>query len=257
MNIIWNPSPNYTSGRRNRNIIAIVDHITAGSYPGCLSWLCNTAAKSSAHYLITKTGQVYQLVREADTAWHAGIVNKPSWKLHDGTNPNFRTIGIEHECLSGGQLTEPQYQATLQLHKELCEKYNIPIDRNHIIGHYEINSVDRPGCPGPNFPWTRLMSDLQKPDVAHEEEKDLTKEELTKILEDFKAELKAELSPKIYRYVEDTPSWAHAALNAAINSGTLAGEGKDGDKVIINLDLTGIKCYVALDRTIKKLVEAK
>lgn len=159
MNIKWNPSPNFTLGRNGKKIIAIVDHITAGTFPGCLSWLCNPNAKASAHYLINQKGEVYQLVREADTAWHAGGVNKPSWKLYDGTNPNKYTIGIEHEGFDG-TLTEAQYQATLQLHKELCEKYNIPIDRDHIIGHYQIDSVNRPNCPGPNFPWARLMKDL-------------------------------------------------------------------------------------------------
>ena len=165
LNINWKQSPNYTTGRNGKKIIAIVNHQTAGQCPGSLSWLCNAAAKASAHYLIYRDGTVYQLVKDSDTAWHAGAVNKPSWKLYDGSNPNHSTIGIEHECYPAvggdGNLTELQYQATLALHRQLIKAHSIPIDRDHIIGHCQIDSVNRPNCPGSAFPWDRLMKDLK------------------------------------------------------------------------------------------------
>lgn len=160
MNIQWAGSPNFTAGRNGKKIIAIVDHITAGLMPGTLSWMKNPAAKASAHYLVTKKGEIYQLVKDQDTAWHAGIVNKPSWPLYDGTNPNRYTVGIEHECVSGGELTKAQYQATLWLHKQLVQNYGIPATIDHIIGHNRIDSVNRPNDPGPLFPWQRLFADL-------------------------------------------------------------------------------------------------
>lgn len=111
--------------------------------------------------MIYRDGTVYQLVREKDTAWHAGGVNKPSWALYDGTNANRYTLGIEHECYPAvggdGNLTEVQYQATLELHRQLIKTYAITVDRAHIIGHYQIDSVNRPNCPGKAFPWDRLM----------------------------------------------------------------------------------------------------
>lgn len=155
-------STNYTKGRNGRKIIAIVNHITAGYMPGCLEWMKKLNSKVSAHYLITRDGQIIQLVDEKDTAWHAGEVKKPNWLLYDGTNPNQYTIGIEHEGFPQDGLTEAQYQATLKLHKELVKRHQIPIDKDHIIGHYRINSVDRVNCPGPKFPWDRIFSDLQK-----------------------------------------------------------------------------------------------
>lgn len=160
MHIQWAPSPNFKVGRKGRKIIAIVNHITAGLMPGTLSWLRNSAAKASAHYLVTKTGQVYQLVKDTDTAYHAGIVNKPNWSLYDGTNPNFYTLGIEHEALEGETLTELQYLATLGLHKELIVKWGITTDRDHIVGHYRLDSINRKNDPGPGFPWDRLFKDL-------------------------------------------------------------------------------------------------
>ena len=207
MDIKWNPSPNFTSGRSGRKIIAIVNHITAGAFPGCLNWLCNITSSASAHYLITRTGDVYQLVRESDTAWHAGIARKPTWRLHDGTNPNKRTLGIEHECISGGELTEAQYQATLQLQRELCAKYGIPADRDHIIGHCEINPVDRPECPGKDFPWARLMHDLTRADALH----DALEEGGEDALE------------KRYQTIDDIPAYAQAFIKDLVREGSLVG----------------------------------
>lgn len=162
MDIQWAPSPNIWKGRNGRSIIAIVNHITAGNFPGCLSWMQNPASKASAHYLVTRAGEIYQLVADEDSAFHAGAVARPSWSLYDGTNPNRYTIGIEHEGFDG-ELTEAQYQATLWLQRMLCRKWGIPADPDHIIGHYMIDAVNRPNCPGPNFPWQRLFADLTQP----------------------------------------------------------------------------------------------
>lgn len=155
-------TPNYQKGRGGRKPIAIVNHITAGLMPGCLSWMRNPVAKASAHYLVTKTGEIFQLVKDEDTAWHAGIVNRPSWQLYDGTNPNRYTIGIEHECISGGALTAEQYKSSLWLHEHLINKHGILISKDCIIGHCHIDSINRPNDPGTYFPWDNLFRDLLK-----------------------------------------------------------------------------------------------
>lgn len=164
--IRWVGSPNYSPGRNGRKIIAIVDHITAGLMPGTLTWMQNPLAKASAHYLVTRKGEIYQLVREEDTAYHAGVVNKPNWALYDGSNPNYYTIGIEHEGYKNqggdGSLTEAQYKATLWLHKRLIAKWGLMVTLDHIIGHCRIDSVNRSLCPGVNFPWKEIFTDLQK-----------------------------------------------------------------------------------------------
>lgn len=171
MKIQWKESPNFSS-RKGSKIIAIVNHITAGQFPGCRDWLCNPKAQSSAHYVVSRAGEIWQLVKDENASWHAGIVNKPSWALYNGINPNRYTIGIEHEGYGSnggdGTLTEDQYQATLWLHKQLIAKYGIVVDKDHIIGHYRIDSVNRPNCPGPNFPWAKLLNDLQVNTVLQE-----------------------------------------------------------------------------------------
>ena len=157
------PSKNCSS-REGRQIVAIVNHITAGQYPGCRYWLCNPQAEASAHYVISRSGEIVQLVQDAKKAWHAGEVRNPDWILYDGTDPNRYTIGIEHEGYKDkggdGNLTEEQYQATLWLHRQLIDRHGIIVDRDHIIGHYRIDAKNRAGCPGANFPWDRLFSDL-------------------------------------------------------------------------------------------------
>jgi len=157
--IKWVGSPNYGEGRGGYGVIAIVDHITQGDYPGCLVWMQNPESKASAHFLITKVGEILQLVKEDNRAHHAGVVNSPSWKYYDGHNPNYYTIGIEHEGWTGQAMPEPQYKASLWLHMYLMNKFKLPANSDHIIGHFRINT-DHAGCPGTGFPWSRLFQDL-------------------------------------------------------------------------------------------------
>lgn len=169
MNIIQKPSPNFTKGRKNvvnKKVIAIVEHITAGLMPGCLSWMCNPKAKASAHFLVAKDGKVYQLVNVADTAWTCGLAVKPIWSRYDGSNPNYYTINIEHECISGGELTEEQYQSTLALHRLLIDQFDLLVNRDTLVGHGRIDTVNRPNDPGDRFPWDRLFKDLATDDAV-------------------------------------------------------------------------------------------
>jgi N-acetyl-anhydromuramyl-L-alanine amidase AmpD len=95
-------TPNFWKGRAGYKPIAIVNHITAGLYPGCLSWMQNPKSSASSNYLVTKKGEIFQLVADENTAWANGGVNKPNWTiLKRGINPNYYTISIEHEGFSG------------------------------------------------------------------------------------------------------------------------------------------------------------
>jgi N-acetyl-anhydromuramyl-L-alanine amidase AmpD len=169
MEIKWSASPNYREGRKGYIPIIIVDHITAGSYPGCLSWMQNPDSEGSAHFLVTKKGLVFQLVDENNTAWANGYIEGATVDLdlvYQGINPNLYSLSIEHEGQPGDVMLEEQYQATLWLHKYLIKKWNIQIDNNHIIGHYRLDSVDRPNCPGSGFPWEKLFNDLEEINTA-------------------------------------------------------------------------------------------
>lgn len=159
--ILWKGSPNYSSPKGYK-ILAIVDHIMAGTLAGTDSWFANPASKVSSHFGVGKNGEIHQYVDLKNPAWANGGVNKPAWPLLiQGVNPNYYTVSIEHEGNSGDVMTEAQYLATLALHRWLIETLGIPVTRDNIIGHYRIDSVNKANCPGTGFPWDRLFKDLQ------------------------------------------------------------------------------------------------
>lgn len=82
---IWNPAASCNYSARTAAVSHVTVHTTQGSYAGAISWFQNCSAGVSAHYVIRSSdGQVTQMVREADKAWHVG-------------SSNGYTVGIEHE----------------------------------------------------------------------------------------------------------------------------------------------------------------
>ena len=61
---------------------------------------------------------------------------------------NQRSIGIEHLNNTGAPtwtIAEETYRNSAKLIRDICERYNIPIDRQHILKHGEVSST---ACPG-------------------------------------------------------------------------------------------------------------
>lgn len=79
--------------RRSSKVDRIVVHITDGQprLDRAVEHLCKPDGKVSAHFLIVRSGEVLQLVRLQDTAWHASGVNGMS-------------VGIEHVARTPGEL---------------------------------------------------------------------------------------------------------------------------------------------------------
>lgn len=152
MNIVNKPSPNFLPGRKRFKPEAIVIHIMQGTLYGTDSWFQSPISKLSAHYGIGKKGEVHQYVNEKDTAYHAGRVNAPTWGLikmaENGLyiNPDYYTVGIEHEGDINTDWTDEMYSASSNLIRAISLRWSIPIDRKHVIGHHEIYSLKT--CPG-------------------------------------------------------------------------------------------------------------
>lgn len=166
--VIKKPTPNCWRGRDGHLPVAIIDHVTVGSAASAANWFANPASEVSSNYQVNRDGGVWQYVADKDTAWANGRAESPDmaigWlasAIKDRINPNRLTISIEHEGQSGQALSDEQYKSTLQLHRYLCDAYNIPADRQHITGHYSIDSLNKRGCPGAAFPWARLIGDLR------------------------------------------------------------------------------------------------
>ena len=114
---IWNPAPECNFSERTKEVSAVVIHYTEGSYAGCISWFKNCDAQVSAHYVIRSAdGQITQMVRERDKAWHARTANG-------------YTIGIEHEAYGNiwSYFTEEMYQSSADLVRNICSRHE-PID---------------------------------------------------------------------------------------------------------------------------------
>lgn len=142
-------SGNYRVANRPSDyaIDRVVIHTVQGSYAGCISWFQNPSANVSAHYVVRSSdGDVTQMVRNKDVAWHVG-------------NTNNRSIGIEHEgwVNDPAWYTEAMYRSSAALTRHVCDRYGIPRDRTHVIAHSEAPGATHTD-PGPNWDWTRYMN---------------------------------------------------------------------------------------------------
>lgn len=147
MEIIQKPTPNQTKGRGTQKPEIIVIHIMDGTLAGTDSWFASSTSGVSSHYGIGKGGDVHQYVKEADTAWANGRVQNPTYKLYKpNINPNAYSISIEHEGTGTTVWSKEMKQTSANLIREIAERWNIPIDRDHVIAHYQIFSP-KSQCP--------------------------------------------------------------------------------------------------------------
>ncbi|KQX47455.1 MULTISPECIES: N-acetylmuramoyl-L-alanine amidase [unclassified Streptomyces] len=125
----------------------VVIHVVQGSYASALRVFKDPGHGAAAHYVVRKDGHVAQMIRELDVAFHAG-----------NRDMNERSIGIEHE----GFVDRPQdftaamYAGSARLTADICARYGIPVDREHIIGHVEVEGTDHTD-PGPHWDWDRYL----------------------------------------------------------------------------------------------------
>jgi len=131
-------------------------------------------ADVSIHYILDRDGTVYCYVPEDRSAWHAG---KGEWLGDEKyTNKmNLYSIGIEvvgigsmedmspylheseYKALDRSILgfTDAQYESLKLLVADICQRNNIPLDRDHVIGHEEYSP--KKNDPGDLFDWSRIV----------------------------------------------------------------------------------------------------
>jgi N-acetylmuramoyl-L-alanine amidase len=153
------PTPNSTAGREGHTPRGIVVHTNVGTYRSTIGWFADPESRVSSHYLVALDGSVAQFVEDADTARHAGRVDHPTTPLVTGENPNLYTIGMEFE--DGGDpesvdRPDAQYAAGAELLRRASDRWSIPPDRDHVVGHREIYA--RKTCPG-NLDIERLIAE--------------------------------------------------------------------------------------------------
>jgi N-acetyl-anhydromuramyl-L-alanine amidase AmpD len=138
------------------NIRYIVIHDTEVNYNGTLAIFRNPRAFASAHYVVRSSdGHVAQMVPTSHVAWHAG-----NWYV------NAHSVGVEHEGVAiqgAAWYNEQMYRASARLVRYLARRFNVPLDRAHIVGHDNIpgtSTTNQGGMhwdPGPFWDWDHYM----------------------------------------------------------------------------------------------------
>jgi N-acetyl-anhydromuramoyl-L-alanine amidase len=101
----------------------------------------------SAHFFISRIGELWQFVSCDARAWHAG---QSSYRGR--SNCNDDSIGIELEGLEGSSFEEPQYETLGALCSALMTQYPIA----HVAGHEHI-APGRKEDPGAGFDWLQIQ----------------------------------------------------------------------------------------------------
>lgn len=156
-------SPNYNQRNYNQLISSLILHYTALDFEKSLQTLTNTKTQVSAHYLVPEISicnerKVFQLVKENERAWHAGVSH---WQKI--INLNDTSIGIEIVNLGYTDnkegkrtwypFTDYQIESVMELAKTMVDRYQI--HPTCVIGHSDI-APGRKVDPGPLFPWEKL-----------------------------------------------------------------------------------------------------
>ena len=147
-------SPNFNERKNNQQLDYLILHYTAmTSCQEAIEYMCSKENKVSAHFLVSKKGEIFYLVNQNKIAWHAG---KSYWK--NIKNLNSRSIGIEIDN-SGHHINNEDYnhlqiKSLCELIKKLIKEYNI--NPQNILGHSDIAPF-RKIDPGEKFPWNELI----------------------------------------------------------------------------------------------------
>lgn len=111
----------------------------------------------SYHFVVTREGDIYQLVKEGNMAWHAG-----KSRLHGRPNCNFYSIGLAFAGEKGVPYTNEQYFSSAKLCAKLCRDYEIPLNR--VVGHDMVSHRyvrDPPKTdPGKKFKWQMWLQQI-------------------------------------------------------------------------------------------------
>jgi N-acetyl-anhydromuramyl-L-alanine amidase AmpD len=138
----------------------IVIHDTEVDYNTTLAIFTNSRSAAAAHYVVRSSdGHTTQMIPTRHIGWHAG-----NWYV------NAHSIGVEHEGVAiqgAAWYNEQMYHASARLVRYLAKRFNVPLDRNHVVGHDNIpgtSNTNQGGMhwdPGPFWDWSHYMNLLR------------------------------------------------------------------------------------------------
>lgn len=146
---------------RSQRVDYIVVHDTEGYWDTALK-LVQDPTYVSWHYTLRATdGHIAQHVPTKDIGWHAG-----NWYV------NAKSVGLEHEgflTAPDAWYTEAVYRASARLARYLAQRYDIPLDRQHVLGHDNVPGTVTSTIrgmhtdPGPFWDWAHYFRLLGAP----------------------------------------------------------------------------------------------
>ena len=171
------------------------------------------------HFVIRKDGTIER--------------GRPEWAIGSHAyGENSHTIGI-HVCggfVGGIRPTTAQVEKVSMLVAALCDKYGIPCDRQHVVGHCDLMST---GCPGAN-----LYALLEDGTLIGKANWYLNGGE-----ESSENQTINQTIIERYQTIDDVPEWGKEAVKNSIRRGILKGTG-DG----LDIDAKDLRYIVWLDR---------
>src|SRR5699024_9184442 len=153
----------------------IVIHDTEGSFESAINWFQDQSYASANYVIRSSDGKTVEMVNPEDAAWQAG-----NWYF------NAHSLGIEHEGYAAEGATwysEQMYQSSAELVTYLAERYDVPLDREHIFGHDNVPGLTPDAQttmhwdPGPYWDWAHYFDLLGAEEEEVMPDKDDTWEE--------------------------------------------------------------------------------
>ena len=179
------------------------------------------------HYVIRKDGTIER--------------GRPEWAIGSHAyGENSHTIGIH---LSGDfsavEPTTEQIDRCGALVADICERYGIPFDRAHIVGHGELMSTD---CPGDNL--QALLDDgtiVGKAIFYYNQSHGI--EDMSEAPQEQDGSKQAGRGAERFNTVNAVPDWAKPTVEKMIGKGLLQGNGES-----LDLSLDMLRAFVINDR---------
>ena len=182
------------------------------------------------HYVIRKDGTIER--------------GRPEWAIGSHAyGENSHTIGIH---LSGyfeqAEPTSKQIEKLAMLIADVADRYGIPIDRNHVVGHGELMSTD---CPGAKL--QALLNDdtiTGKANWYYNQTHEIGSiSGMVSIVQNPDGSNQGGRSSERFNTLDSLPDWAKPTIEKMISKGLLNGNGAS-----LDLSLDMIRVFVINDR---------
>ncbi|MFD7325945.1 N-acetylmuramoyl-L-alanine amidase [Streptomyces sp. NPDC059875] len=145
----------------SQSIEYIIVHDTEATWDVTLKLVQDPTYVSWQYSLRSSDGHIAQHLPLKDVGWHAG-----NWFV------NAKSVGLEHEgflTAPDSWYTEAMYRTSARLVRYLAQRYDIPLDRQHILGHDNVPGTVTSTIrgmhtdPGPYWDWAHYFRLLGRP----------------------------------------------------------------------------------------------